>query len=111
MKSWVLLAWSTLFRCADTFGNYFNYVRTACLIVKAPVQVSWPHSMRVRGHASCTRQVFENPGLKRAKVAIRNSGQFGRRERLFIQQRVLVLLLGVVLRLLHVCIAGNRWKP
>ena len=86
-------------------------MRTACLIVKAPVQVSWPHSMQVRGHVLRMRQVFENPGLKRAKVAIRNSGQFGRRERLFIQQRVLVSLLGVVLRSFHVCIAGNRWKP
>ena len=34
-----LLAWSTLFRCKDTFSNYLNYVRTGCLLVKASVQV------------------------------------------------------------------------
>ena len=35
----MLIAWSSLFQCADTWANYLNYVRTACLLVKAPTQV------------------------------------------------------------------------
>ena len=34
-----LLAWSTLFRSEGTLSNYIGYVRTACLVVGAPVQV------------------------------------------------------------------------
>ena len=34
-----LMAWSSLFRCCDTFRNYCNYVRTACFLVKAPTEV------------------------------------------------------------------------
>ena len=36
----MLLAWSQLFRSKDTFGNYLNHVRTACLLVKQPIEVS-----------------------------------------------------------------------
>ena len=35
----VLLAWSTLFRCSGTWGNYLSYVKTGCLVVNAPVEV------------------------------------------------------------------------
>jgi hypothetical protein len=34
----VLLAWSTLFRSHLTFSNYLGYVKTACMLVKAPVE-------------------------------------------------------------------------
>ena len=36
----LLLAWSQLFRSKDTFGNYLNHVRTACLLVKQPIEAS-----------------------------------------------------------------------
>ena len=36
----MLLAWSQLFRSKYTFGNYLNHVRTACLLVKQPIEVS-----------------------------------------------------------------------
>ena len=35
----VLMAWAALFRSCDTFRNYYNYVRTACFLVKQPVEV------------------------------------------------------------------------
>ena len=34
----VLLAWSQLFRSKDTFSNYLNHVRTACILVKQPIE-------------------------------------------------------------------------
>ena len=34
-----LLAWSTLFRSEGTLSNYLGYVRTGCLLAKAPTQV------------------------------------------------------------------------
>ena len=34
----ILLAWSQLFRSKDTFGNYLNHVRTACILVKQPIE-------------------------------------------------------------------------
>ena len=34
-----LLLWSQTFRCSGTFQNYCSYVRTACLVVSAPVEV------------------------------------------------------------------------
>ena len=36
----ILLAWSTLFRSEGTLSNYLGYVRTGCLLVKAPTQVT-----------------------------------------------------------------------
>ena len=47
-----LLAWSRLFRCHSTFGNYLSYVKLACEIKGVSVSV------------------FQHPSLKRAKVAI-----------------------------------------
>ena len=34
----VLLAWSQLFRSKDTFSNYLNHGRTACILVKQPIE-------------------------------------------------------------------------
>ena len=35
----LLLAWSTLFRSAQTFSNYLGYVKTGCLIMNAATEV------------------------------------------------------------------------
>ena len=85
----MLLAWSTLFRSRDTFSNYLSYVKTACLCVHAPVQASASH-LRVMAPMTCPPsqycvQVFENPGLKKAKLMIANAGQFTRRKRMWVQ--------------------------
>ena len=69
-----LLAWTTLFRCSGTVSNYLAYVRTACLVVKAPVEV------------------FGHPALARAKASVSKSGNFSKRPRLWIQGRVRRLL-------------------
>ena len=37
-----LLTWSTLFRSEGTLSNYLGYLRTACLICKAPTTVCVP---------------------------------------------------------------------
>jgi len=34
----VLLAWSQFFRSKDTCCNYLNHVRTACILVKQPIE-------------------------------------------------------------------------
>ena len=62
-----LLAWSSLFRCGATYGNYVNYVRIGCDLVQAS--------------AVATR----DPCVKRAQIAVDKRRQFNRRERLFIQ--------------------------
>jgi hypothetical protein len=38
----VLQAWSTLFKCSETYRNYLGYVKTSCLVIGAPVQVGCP---------------------------------------------------------------------
>jgi len=63
-----LLHWSRLFRCAETFGNYLSYLRTACYIVNAETRV------------------FECPELQRAKASIRKAGVFSQRPKLWIQR-------------------------
>ena len=35
----LLLSWTTMFRSAQTLGNYLGYVQTGCLIASAPTQV------------------------------------------------------------------------
>ena len=83
----MLLAWSQLFRSKDTFGNYLNHVRTACLLVKQPVEVS-AVLQRAASDPYCIEfQVFSNPALKKAKQSILSAGQFSKRERLFVQRR------------------------
>ncbi len=48
-----LLQWSRLFRNPNTFGNYVSYVKLACELKGAPIEV------------------FTHPSLARAKEAIR----------------------------------------
>ena len=66
----ILLSWSTLFRCEGTWANYVGYVRTACLLIKAPVDV------------------FGDPAVKRAKIAIRKRCLFTSRKNMFLQAHV-----------------------
>ena len=84
----MLLAWSQLFRSKDTFGNYLNHVRTACLLVKQPVEVVSAVLQRAASDPYCIEfQVFSNPALKKAKQSILSAGQFSKRERLFVQRQ------------------------
>jgi len=71
----ILLSWSTLFRCKETFSNYVGYVRTACLLVGVDVTV------------------FQQPGVRRAKAAICKRKLFQRRERRWIQAPLLMQVL------------------
>ena len=54
-----LLAWSRLFRCHGTFGNYLSYVKPACEIKGVCVDA------------------FAHPSLKRAKAAIEKRRRVG----------------------------------
>ena len=54
-----LLAWSRLFRCHGTFGNYVSYVKLACEIKGVSVDV------------------FQHPSLKRAKASIEKRRRAG----------------------------------
>ena len=84
----VLLAWSQLFRSKDTFGNYLNHVRTACILVKQPMEAreSLQSASVNPTLALIVVRVFSNPGLKKAKQSIVSAGQFSKRERLFVQR-------------------------
>jgi hypothetical protein len=62
-----LLAWSGVFRCAETFSNYLSYVKVGTLLKGGCVTV------------------FENDALRRAKRSIKNRAGFKRRDRMFIQ--------------------------
>ena len=83
----MLLAWSQLFRSKDTFGNYLNHVRTACLLVKQPIEASALLQCVACALYCIVFQVFSNPALKKAKQSILSAGQFAKRERLFIQRQ------------------------
>jgi hypothetical protein len=63
----ILLSWSTLFRSEGTWANYIGYVRTACILIKAPVDV------------------FSDPAMRRAKIAIRKRCLFTSRKTMFLQ--------------------------
>ena len=64
----LLLAWSTLFRSERTLGNYFGYVKTACLLYGVSVEI------------------FDHEALKRAKNAVAKSQRFVRRPKLWLQR-------------------------
>ena len=72
-----LLAWSTLFRSSKTFGNYLNYVRLGCELVKVPTIV------------------FDEGAnlLRRAKRAIDKKGKFIARGPMFLRLEVVNELL------------------
>ena len=74
-----LVAWSALFRCHDTFGNYLSYARLGCMLVSAPTAA------------------FDDPAVKRAKKAVRKRQRFVRRQRMFIQLDVVEQLVDDVL--------------
>ena len=67
----MVLAWSTTFRCAGTFGNYLGYLRTVCLAsgFEPPPQ--------------------DHPGLRRAMQAIVKKQFFSARPRMAIRRTLL----------------------
>lgn len=67
----MVLAWSTTFRCAGTFGNYLGYLRTACLA------------------SSFEPPPQDHPGLRRAMQAIVKKQFFSSRPRLAICRTLL----------------------
>ena len=83
----ILLAWSTLFKCKGTFTNYLGYVRTGCLIAKAPAEarvfevLNWECACL---YLSC--QVLDDAALKRAKLTIDKAKAFERRKAMFIKR-------------------------
>ena len=87
----VLLAWSTLFRSEGTLSNYLAYVKTACVILKAPTQVSGHRrALSCNGYlllmVFLAWQVFENPALVRAKASVKKAQNFQPREKMWIQR-------------------------
>ena len=62
-----LMAWSVMFRCAQTFSNYLGYVRLGCLL------------------ENCCASVFSDPALARAKMSITKRNRFSSREKMFLQ--------------------------
>ncbi len=82
-----LLAWSTLFRSEGTLANYLGYLRTACLVCKAPTKVrdlarSWELLV-----CSCV-QVLDHPALKRARESVSKANNFAKRDRKWIRRPV-----------------------
>ena len=74
-----LLAWSRLFRCHQTFGNYVSYVKLACEIKGACVDV------------------FGHPSLRRAKTSIEKRRLFMPRTPTWVCLEVLQKLVTCVL--------------
>ena len=72
-----LLAWSALFRCSRTFGNYLNYVRLGCELI---------------GSSTVS---LDSRALVRAKLAIAKRRQFVARKKMFLR-------LSCVKQMLHV---------
>ena len=83
-----LLAWSTLFRCSKTFGNYLNYVRLGCELV------------------GVSTSVFDEGAhmLKRAKRSIEKKRKFIARGQMFLR-------LTVVNELLTLADGIDPWRP
>jgi len=65
-----LLAWSTLFRSRGTWGNYVNYLKTACMIVQE------------------SSAVFDDPAVRRTNRTIERNGNFVPRDRMWIRREV-----------------------
>ena len=63
-----LQAWAAAFRCRRAFCNYLGYIKTACLLVKADVEV------------------FGHPALGRAKLSIEKAGNFVPRKRMWVRR-------------------------
>ena len=73
-----LLQWSRLFRCHKTFGNYVAYVKLACEIVSAPVDV------------------FSHPSVRRAKMAIEKRRLLAPRKPTWVRLAVLQRIMAAV---------------
>ena len=73
-----LVAWSELFRSADTYRNYLGYVRFACVLMDLPTEA------------------FGSQCIQRAKAAIRKRGNFVPRRKLFLRRHTVAKLLGLV---------------
>ena len=76
-------------RSSRTLGNYLGYVRTGCILCKAPTEVHGSACVRlgVGEYVAFTpRQVFADPAIERAKVAIEKAKRFTQREPLWIRR-------------------------
>ena len=73
------MAWSLLFRSEHTFANYLGYARVGCALVNKPCHV------------------FDDPVLRRAKVAVAKRGGFKKRVPMFIRLDVIRAMLALVL--------------
>ena len=81
-----LQVWSTLFRSEGTWANYLSYVRTACMIVQVPTQVSMCCMCVLCDAEIWNVQVFKDPAVGRAKASIARARNFVKRERMFIRR-------------------------
>jgi integrase len=81
-----LLAWSTLFRSGGTLSNYLSFVRTACIICEVDTQVGIVLDCVADGLYARSVQVFDHPGLRKAKASVAKSGLFQRREPQWLQR-------------------------
>ena len=76
----ILAAWASLFRCADTLGNYLGYLRTGCLLLNVDVSV------------------FSAPLVRRAKAAARARRDYVSRPKQFLGIKEVALLLKLAKR-------------
>ena len=87
-----LLSWSRWFGHSRTWQNYLGYVRTACLVADALVEVSARATFRgwcVLTSVGVCCQVFRHDALKRATAAIRKDSQIEHRPKHFIRRWLL----------------------
>ena len=70
-----LLAWSALFRSGGTFANYVNYVRVGCDLL------------------GVSSEATRAPAVRRARISIDKRRHFILRERMFMQEDLLVKLM------------------
>ena len=84
------MAWSVLFRSEGTFANYLGYLKTACLLCKAPTEVLIHYQHRFLTHHGRVLhvQVFEHHAIERAKASIAKRGNFRKRPRRWIRRLI-----------------------
>ena len=70
-----ILAYSTTFRCDETFTNYLGYLKVGCMMAGKPTEV------------------FSDNAIKRSKRAIRRRRGFTKRKKMFLQGDVVRLLM------------------
>ena len=89
-----ILAWSTLFRSSGTWCNYLNYLRTACMLVKASTEVSKCCCHVALADILCP-QVFAEPAVRRTTVSVQKAGNFVSRERMWIRMKTIEQLMAL----------------